>query len=154
MPESAMIVVVVVADIFGCVAVLFVAVRSPWPQRLHWLIATNALGSWGPYAAPVIMCEVFVVDVWTEGCRLNVVARTPGLPPRDTTLMLTESAPLVRSALAARWRAAGTPLLLVSDGSGSVSLHGPTNALCGLRQDDARHPTASPVPHRREPGSD
>ncbi len=139
----------VVAIIAGSVAVVLLTLRLPWPQRVHWLVATNALGCWGAPSAPITMREVFVVDVWTEGCRLNVVVRTSGSPPSDTTLVLAETPPLTTSAQVARWRAAGTSLLLVSDGSGRVSLHGPTRAVCGLRV-----PGAASSPTQSIPGDD
>jgi hypothetical protein len=79
-----------------------------------------------------VMREVLVVDVCHNDEKLSVVVRTPGLPQSDTTLEAIGAAMLVPAAHAARWRAAGTPLLLASAGNGRASLHGPTYVVADL----------------------
>lgn len=121
----------IVVLIAGCAALVVLPLQLPWPQRVRWLVASNALGYWGLPTQPTIMTEVFVVDV-CAGDPFWVVLRAPGAARPDTTLVLAEAAPFGTVPRLARWRAAGTPLLLVSDRSRSVSLHGPTSAVCGL----------------------
>ena len=127
-----LILVAVVALIAGCTALVLVPPRLPWPQRVHWLVATNALGYFGLPTEPTTMTEVRVVDVCDGDPTFWVVIRAAGVTKRETTLVLAEAAPFGTGAQLARWRAAGTPLLFMSDRSASVSLHGPTSAVCGL----------------------
>jgi hypothetical protein len=122
----------IVALVAGAVALVLVPLRLPWPQRVRWLVAANALGSWGIPTDPAIVREVFVVDLYDDTPPRRVVVRPAGRPVRDTSLALPDTAGLSSAAQLARWRAAATPLLLVSDGRGGVSLHGPARSVCGL----------------------
>ncbi|MGZ7018199.1 MAG: hypothetical protein ACXVL8_13595 [Acidimicrobiia bacterium] len=71
-----------------------------------------------------------------------MVVRAWGSASTDTTLV-SEDATVTTSAQAARWRAAGTPLLLVSNGAGTVSLHGPTRVMSNLAVRDGGSSTRS-----------
>ncbi len=135
MTETVMIIAGIVAIVAGCMAVVVVSLRSPWPRRVRWLVATNALGCWGMPTEPIMMREVFVVDLWSEDQRLSVIVRAWGSASRDTTLV-AEDATVTTAAQVARWRTAGTPLLLVSNRSGRVSLHGPTRVVSYLAVHD------------------
>ncbi len=135
----------IVALTLGCLAVVIVSLRLPWPQRVRWLVANNALGYWGMPTEPIQMREVFVVDVCHDDHELSVVVRAPGSAQPDTELVLAGAATASSVAHTARWRAAGTPLLLVSNGPGALSLHGPSQTVCGFERRRADTPPEPPT---------
>lgn len=59
---------------------------------------------------------------------VRVRARHPGA----CSLELVGTGPLACVSQLRRWSAAETPLLLVTDADGDVSLHGPANDIAGL----------------------
>lgn len=101
-------------------------------HRVDWLIAATRSTTAATPEEPVVVREVFVVDAWTDDRLLRVVLRTPGVAQRDPTLVVTGTATLATAAQVARWRAAGTPLLLISNGIDRASLHGPTRVVSEL----------------------
>jgi hypothetical protein len=127
-----LILAAVAALMIGMTTVILLSQCLPWPQRIHWLIATNALGCWGTPAQPITMREVFVVDVADRPDGLRVVVRVQGGTRGDETLFRSGSAPAATVQEVLRWRFAGTRLLLMSE-PGNVSLHGPTSAVSNFR---------------------
>ena len=114
-----MLIFVGVIALVACgIALVLLPLRLPWSQRVRWIVAAHAMGGWGMSAEPTIMREVFVVDLY-DTTPARVVVRTAGVAAVDTTLVLPAAPRLSIIAQLARWRAAGTPLLLVSDGSAS-----------------------------------
>jgi hypothetical protein len=128
----------------GCTALVVRTLTLPWPQRVSWLMASNALSHWSLAAEPLLMREVVVVDVCRHGDELVVDVRAPG-SRHDTTLALVGDGAAAAEAHAVCWRSAGTSLLLIGDGATApASLHGPARVLSGFRlagaDDGSRRP--------------
>jgi hypothetical protein len=129
--------------VLGCTATLLLSLKLPWPQRVHWLVAVNALGCWGSPTQPVTMREVFVVDV-DDPPESSIVVRAAGTAAgNDMTVLVTGGSARADVAHSVTWRAAGTPLLLVSDGGVQVSIQNATRTVRGC---------LAPPTTRSEPG--
>ena len=130
----------VAAVAFGVVALAaigFVPLLLPWPQRVRWTVAAQAMGDSGSALAafpiPALREVVLVsVDDGVDGPDLTVHERgrgdenmrifhAPSTIPTEVIVMLSE------------WSVLRTPMLLYVDDSGIASLTGPAATVTGLR---------------------
>jgi len=135
-----MVVAVVVVGI-GVVVLLGVApFLLPWHTHVRWLAATVTapIDPWGIGAglSSSTGCDVVTlgrVDPGPEAA-VNVESIAAGHVGR----LQCPSGTSTDLARLARWAAARTPLLMVTDRNDEVSLHGPNFAVVGLRSERQR----------------
>jgi hypothetical protein len=133
--------------LLGAIGMLTVLVplQLPWRQRVRWLATAVATDPVSQAVAPIDAREALVVDAVSSPDRIVVTLLLPGPSTSGTTATYVAPPGPTTAALLARWRAAGTPLLLLAEG-GHTSLHGPHHAVTGLRAaDPALRPAARPV---------
>jgi hypothetical protein len=145
----------VVVLVLAGVALAIAPLGLPWSRRVHWLSSLGVLDYWGTPGLATHLGTVVVARFDHEGPRVTVDVREPG--GRGVRLRHECPGPVdVTTAQLDRWRAAHTPLLLVAESAGTVSLHGPTTAVTGLviaaaSPEGGTNPCASPT---RSPSSD
>jgi hypothetical protein len=125
-------VVLLAVLVLAGVVVAVLPLWLPWGPRLRFLTAT-AMQPWtGVGGAPDGIGPREVVVTAVDGAPGWFAARVQTLYPRECSVELVGTGPFACLAQLGRWRAAGTPLLLVSDHDGEATLHGPTSDVTGL----------------------
>jgi hypothetical protein len=123
----------------------------PWRQRVRWMVSAHCFPDPIGMALlhPGTLAEVSIVHVdrGTSGLVVHVTDEPGRSRCWRYALAGEDFTPLVTGRLE-RWHHTGTPLLQLSDGAESVSLHGPTSAVIGLRVSE--DPGGGP-PGRRQP---
>jgi hypothetical protein len=109
----------------------------PWPAQVRWLLAARWMSLDGLAAdglGPFQMEETRLLAVETGPTGLLAVVADPHQSGHGFRTRLVGPRPGI-GVLAAMegWAAAATPLLLVSEGDGLVSLFGPRTSVVGLR---------------------
>jgi hypothetical protein len=125
----------------GSVLLVLVPLTFSWPGRIRWITAVTAMDVFGGGMTTIATREVLVVDASNEDQRLVVTLFAPDTGPGGATLTYVAPPRIADAALLARWRAAGTPLLLLADADHPASLHGPAHVVTGL----------VPAPHTTRP---
>lgn len=138
--------------IVGCIllsgAIVTAPLLLPWPAQLRWLMSVRLMGAEALIAdgyGGLQMTEAQVLGVERGAEALAVVVADAAGPGRGSIRRLTGPLPTIgRLAAVEGWVAVETPLLLITERDGQMSLHGPHASLTGLRPADAdRVATAS-----------
>ena len=118
------------------IVVAFTPLLLPWPQRVRWLVISNAARdpwSAGWAGAPALEeVEIYAVFGGDDGAiwvSRPAVARLEVFPSRDISP--------ADQAVLREWASAGTPLLAMRRASGEVSLHSSHTAVTGLFSHEA-----------------
>jgi hypothetical protein len=139
-----MLLIALVLFVVGSVLLVLVPLTFSWPGRIRWITTVTAMDAFGGGMTTIATREVLVVDASNEDQHLVVTLFAPGAGPGGATLAFIAPPRIADAALLARWRAVGTPLLLLADAGRPASLHGPAHVVTGLVPDMTR-PSLGPA---------
>jgi hypothetical protein len=134
-------------------AIGFVPLLLPWPQRVRWTVAAQAMGDSAsalaacpaPALREVVLVSVhdrddgpvFTLQEAGRGGRDMRIFHAPSTIPTDVIVMLSE------------WSALRTPMLLYVDDAGIATLTGPAATVTGFRgvvNERCDAPSCAPAP--------
>jgi hypothetical protein len=147
-----LVLVAIAVGVLALGALPFVPLLLPWPQRVRWTVAVQAMGDVGSAPAmfpPPDLREIVLVsvDVDVDGPILTVL-ETGRRDEKMRIFHTTTAVPSAVRTMLREWSALRTPMLLHTDAAGDVSLTGPAATVVGLRSaGNRRRHTASEPPH-------